>query len=118
MEALEFGKCDICYSMPSSGVDGLYGRPPFKQKMENMRKLALLYPQYFQMVAWDDSGIKSVADMKGKVLSCDRKGLTGELLTQQVLEVYGLSYNDMAKVHHVSYSDGGSLWWSGTYLRE
>ncbi len=38
----------------------LYGRPPFKKKMENMRQLANLYPQYFQMVVAEDSGIKSV----------------------------------------------------------
>jgi len=109
VEALEFGKCDIGFSMASTGVDGLYGRPPFKQKMGNMRQLANLYPQYFQMVVAEASGIKSVADMKGKALSCDRKGLLGELLSQQVLQVYGLSYNDMSKVHHVGYSDGVSL---------
>ena len=109
VEALEFGKCDIGFSMASSSVDGVYGRPPFKQKMENMRQLANLYPQYFQMVVPEAAGIKSVAEMKGKALSCDRKGLLGELLAQQVLQVYGLSYKDMAKVHHVSYSDGVSL---------
>jgi len=109
VEALELGKCDIGFSMASTGVDALYGRPPFKQKMGNMRQLVLLYPQYFQMAVWDDSGIKSVTDMKGKVLSCDRKGLLGELLAQQILQVYGLSYKDIAKVHHVGYSDGVSL---------
>jgi len=109
VEALETGKCDICFSISSSGVDGVLGMPPFKKKMENMRQLANLYPQYFQMVVAEASGIKSVADMKGKALSCDRKGLTGELLTQQVLQIYGLSYSDMAKVHHVGYSDGVSL---------
>ena len=42
---------------------------PFKKKMENMRQLANLYPQYFQMVVPEDLGIKSVADMKGKALA-------------------------------------------------
>jgi TRAP transporter TAXI family solute receptor len=105
VEALEVGKCDIGFSISSSAADGLYGRPPFKKKIENMKQLANLYPQYYQMVVAEESGIKSVADMKGRALACDRKGLTGELLTQQVLEVYGLFYKDMSKVHHVSYSD-------------
>jgi hypothetical protein len=109
VEALETGKCDIGFANSCSAVDGLFGRPPFKKKMENMRQLANLYPQYFQMAVAEASGIKSVADMKGKVLACDRKGLTGEQLSELVLKVYGLSYKDLAKVNHVSYSDGVSL---------
>jgi len=109
VEALELGKCDIGFSNSSSAVDALYGRPPFKKKMENMRQLANLYPQYFQMVVTEASGIKSVADLKGKNIAPGPKGHTGELLAQQVLEVYGLSYKDMAKIHHVQYSDSVAL---------
>jgi TRAP transporter TAXI family solute receptor len=109
VEALEFGKCEIGFSNSSSAVDGVYGRSPFKKKMENMRQLANLYPQYFQMVVLEDSGIKSVADLKGKIISPGPKGHTGELLAQQVLQVYGFSYKDMAKVHHVGYSDSVAL---------
>jgi TRAP transporter TAXI family solute receptor len=109
VEAIEFGKCDIGFSNSSSGVDGVYGRPPFKQKMQNMRQLANLYPQYFQMVVLEDSGIKSVADLKGKRISPGPKGHTGEFAAQQVLQVYGLSYKDMSKVHHVGYNDTVAL---------
>lgn len=109
VEGLELGKCDIGFSNSSSAVDALYGRPPYKKKMENMRQLANLYPQYFQMVVTEASGIKSVADLKGKNIAPGPKGHTGELLAQQVLQVYGLSYKDMAKIHHVQYSDSVSL---------
>jgi len=109
VEALELGKCDIGFSNSSSAVDGFYGRLPFKKKMENMRQLANLYPQYFQMVVTEASGIKSVADLKGKNIAPGPRGHTGELLAQQVLEVYGLSYKDMAKIHHVQYSDSVAL---------
>ena len=109
VEALELGKCEIGFSNSSSAVDALYGRPPFKKKTENMRQLANLYPQYFQMVVTEASGIKSVADLKGKSITPGPKGHTGELLAQQVLGVYGLSYKDMAKVQHVQYSDSVAL---------
>ncbi|MGC8809434.1 MAG: TAXI family TRAP transporter solute-binding subunit [bacterium] len=109
VEAIEFGKCDIAFSNSSSGVDAIYGRPPFKQKIQSMRQLANLYPQYFQMVVLEDSGIKSVADLKGKRISPGPKGHTGEFAAQQVLQVYGLSYKDMSKVHHVGYNDTVAL---------
>ena len=109
VEAIEFDKCDIGFSNSSSGVDGVYGRPPFKQKMTQMRQLANLYPQFFQIVVLEGSGIKSVADLKGKAIAPGPKGHTGEFAARQVLEIYGLSYKDMSKVHHVGYSDTVSL---------
>ena len=109
VEAVEFGKCEIGFSNSSSGVDGVYGRAPFKQKMANMRQLANLYPQYFQIVVLEDAGIKTVADLKGKTISPGPKGQTGEFAARQVLEIYGLTYKDMAKVQHVGYSDAVAL---------
>jgi len=109
VEAVQIGKCDIGFSNSSSGVDGVYGRPPFKQKMPDMRQLANLYPQYFQIVVLEDKGIKSVADLKGKSISPGPKGHTGEFAASQVLKIYGLSYKDMSKVHHVGYSDAVAL---------
>ncbi|MFH1491428.1 MAG: TAXI family TRAP transporter solute-binding subunit, partial [Pseudomonadota bacterium] len=93
----------------SSAVDGVHGRAPFKQKLTKMRQLANLYPQYFQIVVLEDSGIKSIADLKGKVISPGPKGHTGEFASRQLLSIYGLSYKDMARVHHVSYNDSVSL---------
>jgi len=109
VEAVELGKCDIGFSNSSSGVDAIYGRPPFKQKITNMRQLANLYPQYFQIVVLEDSGVKSVAELKGKAISPGPRGHTGEFAATQVLEIYGLSYKDMSKVHHVGYSDTVAL---------
>jgi hypothetical protein len=107
--AVQAGKADIGFGNSSSSVDGLLGREPFKEPTKNVMQLANLYPQYFQMVVLEDSGIKSVADFKGNGICPGPKGHTGELLSRQVLQVYGLSYKDMSKVNHVSYSDAISL---------
>lgn len=106
---VEGGKADIGFGNSSSSVDGVHGREPFKAPTKNVMQLANLYPQYFQMVVLEDSGIKSPADLKGKGICPGPKGHTGELLAQQVLQLHGLSYKDMSKVNHVSYSDAVSL---------
>src|SRR5690606_11703450 len=75
---------------------------------DNVCNLATLYPQYFQMVAGDDS-IQSVEDFKGKRLVTQPVGNTAEQVIRMVLDVAGLSYDDMRAVDYVSYSDGVAL---------
>jgi hypothetical protein len=107
--AVEGGKADIGFGNSSSSVDAVEGRPPFKAPAKNVMQLANLYPQYFQIFVLKDSAIKSVADLKGKTICPGPKGHTGELVSELILKVYGLSYKDMRHVNHVSYADAGAL---------
>jgi TRAP transporter TAXI family solute receptor len=106
---VEEAKVEIGFGNSCSTVDAVAGREPFKAPAKNVMQLANLYPQYFQMVVLDESGIKTVVDLKGKSLSVQPKGNTAELLTRQVLQLYGLSYKEMGKVSYVSYSDAVEL---------
>lgn len=99
------GKFPIAFANTISTVDALAGRPPFREKAQNVCNLGTLYPQWFQIVARDDAGVKSIADFKGKRLTTQQNGNTGEFLTRSLLDAVGLSYDDMADVSHVSYSD-------------
>jgi uncharacterized protein len=63
------GKADMGFGNSISTVDGVAGRAPFDEKTTNVCNVATLYPQYFQIVANADSGIKSLADLKGKGLA-------------------------------------------------
>ena len=72
--------------------------------MTNVCNIATLYPQYYQLVVPADAGINTIADLKGKSLTTQQRGNTGELITRQLLEVNGLTYNDV-KVSFVGYSD-------------
>lgn len=103
------GKVEIGFGNSCSTVDAVAGRDPFKAPTKNVMQLANLYPQYFQMVVLDESGIKTAGDLKGKSISVQPKGNTAELLTRQVLQLYGLSYKEMGKVSFVSYSDAVEL---------
>lgn len=107
--AIEQGKADIGLGMSSTTIDGLTGNEPFKTPTKNVLHLINLFPMLLQMVVMDDSGIKSVADMRGKRICPSPKGMTSELITKQVLQIYGISYSDMSKVHFVNYSDGIEL---------
>jgi TRAP transporter TAXI family solute receptor len=109
VKALQGGKADLGFANSISTVDGLAGRAPFDEKATNVCNVATLYPQYFQVVANADAGIKSLADLKGKPIAVQPKGNTAEFISQQALQVYGLKYDDMSRVSYVSYTDAVSL---------
>ena len=85
VEAVEFGKCELGFSNSSSAVDGLNGRAPFKKKVGNVKQLANLYAQYFQMVVVDNSPIKSVADLRGKTITLAQNSPSEYYLTSLLL---------------------------------
>jgi TRAP transporter TAXI family solute receptor len=104
VRAIEEGKADVGFGNSISTVDAVTGAPPFTKKHANVCNIATLYPQYYQLVVPADSGINSVKDLKGKGITTQQRGNTGELITGQVLKVHGLSYNDV-KMSFVSYTD-------------
>jgi len=66
-----------------------------KGAVEKVRAIANLYPESIHLVARADSGIKSVADLKGKKVSLDEPG-SGTLVDARIiLEGYGLSEEDV-----------------------
>jgi TRAP transporter TAXI family solute receptor len=105
VRGIQDGKADLGFGNGVSTVDGVAGREPFKSKQDNVCQVATLYFQYFHMVALADSGVKTPADLKGKALTTQQKGNTGEQMTREVLKVYGLDYKAMSKVNHGSYTD-------------
>lgn len=63
--------------------------------VKNFKAITACYPEMVQMVVRKDSGIKSVADMKGKNICVGAVGSGYEVAARQILGVYGLSYDDI-----------------------
>lgn len=109
VKAIEAGKAELGFGNANSTADAIAGRKPFDAEAKNVRHVATLYNQYFQMVVPVDSGIRTVADFKGKRLAVQPVGNTGEQITRDVMKLYGLTYADAARVNHVSYTDAVEL---------
>ena len=105
---VQTGKADLGFGNGVSSVDGVNGVEPFKQKTANVCQVATLYFQYFHAVALADAGIKVLSDAKGKALTTQQKGNTGEQMTRDALKVYGLDYSKVSKVNFGSYTDSVS----------
>jgi len=83
-------QADVAY-WAWSGTGLFEGRP----KVDSIRFVANLYPESVQIVAKRGSGIRSVADLKGKRVSLDEPG-SGTLIDARiVLAAYGLTDRDL-----------------------
>jgi uncharacterized protein len=109
VQGVQNGETDFGFGNTISTVDAVNGREPFSGPADNVCNVATLYPQYFQMVVPANSGIETVDDLRGKRIVTQPVGNTAEQVMRAILETAGMSYEDMAAVDYVSYSDGVSL---------
>lgn len=75
------------------------GKEMFKEKLPNVRGIAILYPEIIQVVVRADSGINSIADLKGKKVGVGAPGSGTEANFRQLLDVYGLDYKAMSPAY-------------------
>ena len=104
VRGIEEGKAELGLANSISTADAMAGRAPFNKLHNGVCNVASLYPQYFQFVVLADAGINKVSDLKGKSITTQRRGNTGEVITRHFLEANGLTFNDV-KVSFVGYTD-------------
>jgi TRAP transporter TAXI family solute receptor len=104
VRGVQEGKADIGLANSISTADAMSGRPPFNKPHANVCNIASLYPQYFQFVVLADAGINKIEDLKGKAITTQQRGNTGEVITRHFLQAHGLSFSDV-KVSYVGYTD-------------
>ena len=67
------------------------------EKLANIMTIGTLYPEVVQIAVSKDSGIKSIADFKGKRISVGDAGSGVEFNAKQIMEGYGLTFDDIKK---------------------
>ncbi len=85
-----FSQADVA-SWAYSGTGVYEGKP----KVADLRLIATLYPESVHLVARKGSGIKTVADLKGKRVALDEPGSGTLVDAKMILAAYGLSEADI-----------------------
>lgn len=83
------------------------------QKLPNIMAIGTLYPEVVQIAASKDSGIKSIADLAGKRVSVGDAGSGVEFNAKQILEGYGLTFDDIKK-SNLSFKESADAIQNGT----
>ena len=83
------------------------------QKLGNLASIGTLYPEVVQIAASKSSGIASVADLRGKRVSVGDAGSGVEFNAKQILEGYGLTFDDIKK-NNLSFKESAEGLQNGT----
>jgi TRAP transporter TAXI family solute receptor len=108
---LQQGRGEIAFALGDSLKAAWEGdaEAGFKAKLDKLRTIGAIYPNYIQIVATADSGIKTLADLKGKSLSVGAPKSGTELNSRDILASAGLSYRDIGKIEYLPFAESVDL---------
>jgi uncharacterized protein len=108
---LQQGKGEIAFTLGDSLAFAWEGNEEagFRNKLGKLRGIAAIYPNYIQVVASKESGIRTLADLKGKRLSVGAPKSGTELNARAILQGAGLSYKDLGKVEYLPFAESVDL---------
>ncbi|MCB1451439.1 MAG: TAXI family TRAP transporter solute-binding subunit [Nitratireductor sp.] len=86
-----FVQSDVA-SWAYTGTGTMEGKPA----VSDLRAIAALFPEHIHLIAGKDSGINSIADLKGKRVSLDEPGSGTRVDAQLIIEAAGLKLEDMS----------------------
>ncbi|MDD1960860.1 TAXI family TRAP transporter solute-binding subunit [Pseudomonas sp. 39004] len=111
LNLLQAGRGELALALGDSVADAKNGVEDagFKTPLTKLRALGGAYPNYIQIVASKESGIKTLADLKGKTISVGAPKSGTELNARAIFKAAGLTYQDMGKVQYLPFAESVEL---------
>lgn len=92
------GESQLGMSAASIFYDAAHGKGAFEgEPVEDVLGILSLYPEAVQIVTLADSGINSIADMKGEKVAVGDFGSGTELMAKALLATEGITYEDISE---------------------
>jgi TRAP transporter TAXI family solute receptor len=111
LNLLQAGKGEIAFVLGDSLKFAWEGNKEvgFKGKLDKLRGIAAIYPNYVQIVASKSSNIKTLTDLKGKGLSVGAPKSGTELNARAILGAAGISYKSLGKTEYLPFAESVEL---------
>lgn len=111
LNLLQQGRGEIGFTLGDSLSQAWSGNEEvgFKAKLDKLRAVAAIYPNYIQIVASAESGIKTLADLKGKRISVGAPKSGTELNARAVFAAAGMTYKDFSRVEYLPFAESVDL---------
>jgi TRAP transporter TAXI family solute receptor len=111
LNLLQAGRGEIAFTLGDSLSDAWKGSKDagFETPLKKLRGIAAIYPNYIQIVARADAGVKTLADLKGKKISVGAPKSGTELNARVILAAAGIAYKDFARVEYLPFGESVEL---------
>ncbi|MCB1908476.1 MAG: TAXI family TRAP transporter solute-binding subunit [Rhodocyclaceae bacterium] len=108
---LQAGRGEVAFALGDTVSNAWQGNAEvgFKKPLDKLRAIAAIYPNFVQIVASKESGIHSLADLKGKRVSVGAPKSGTELNARAVFSAAGLGYGDLGKVEYLPFGESVEL---------
>ncbi|MGI5949610.1 TAXI family TRAP transporter solute-binding subunit [Peptoniphilus sp.] len=114
VELVTKGDAEIGFIQNDVAYYAVNGTETFEgNQKSSLKGLCCLYPEIVQIVASDDSGIETIEDLKGKKVAVGAPGSGVEVNVKQILDVHGITYDDLGKVDYLSFAEAADQIKSG-----
>lgn len=105
-------KAEMAFVMSDVLSDAVNGVNSFPQKISSVSQIATLYPNYVQVVTSSKSGIKTLADLRGKRVAVGAQNSGVEVNARNLINGFGMTYKDL-KVDYLGYAEAADALKSG-----
>lgn len=111
LNLLQDGRGELAFTLGDSLALAWAGdsEAGFKGKLDKLRAVGAIYPNYVQIVASKQSGITTLEDLKGKRLSVGAPRSGTELNARAILGAAGITYDDLGKVEYLPFAESVEL---------
>ncbi len=105
-------KAEMAFVMSDVLSDAVNGTNSFPQKINSVSQIAALYPNYVQVVTSSKSGIKTLADLRGKRVAVGAQNSGVEVNARNLINGFGMTYKDL-KADYLGYAEAADALKSG-----
>jgi TRAP transporter TAXI family solute receptor len=111
LNLLQSGRGEIAFTMGDTLSNAWRGNEEagFKTPLKKLRTVAGLYTNYIHIVASQESGIRTLADLKGKRVSVGAPRSGNMINAQEIFKAAGLSFKDFSKVEYLPFGESVEL---------
>ncbi len=108
-EGIQSGELLAGICQTAASADALAGKEPYTEPCDKVMQIFTFTPMPIHVILRKDAGVTSMQDLKGKSVVPLNPGSAGYKACSELLQLYGMTFDDFRQAHYVTGADGINL---------